>query len=304
MGLNTHANGISVCMSQVSAISEYNTGNKRTGGFGATVAGYFVSSAVIGISEPFTQKVLIPQLKKNGQLSEDKIELIHKAAEQALHDSGVDNKGVNIRRLSKIEPDTPSTIRDLLEDFSYMQNNKLVSMVKNGENAFFLMQDLPGTVYKKNTILMPEKDLSPQVFHEIGHSINHNLSKFGLILQKCRGVSLIGPAMLALYGICTRKNEPDENGNLSKLQKANNFIRNNIGKLSFALTLPMLLEEGMASIRGEKLAKKLLDKDMMKYIKKGNLIGYASYVCTAALLSLSSYLGVKVKDRVLENKSR
>ena len=89
------------------------------------------------------------------------------------------------------------------------------------------------------------------------------------------------------------------------MQKTNNFIRDNAGKLSFAAMLPVLAEEGMATIRGQKLANKLLSKDLAKTILKGNAVGYLAYVLSAVGLAAAAYTAVKIKDAfVNKNNSK
>ena len=93
---------------------------------------------------------------------------------------------------------------------------------------------------------------------------------------------------------------------VKKGEKVKNFIRNNAGKLSFAAMLPILLEEGMASYKGEKLANKLLSKDMAKIVSKGNKFTYLTYIIGALSIATTSFATVKIKDYLVakkENKS-
>ena len=50
------------------------------------------------------------------------------------------------------------------------------------------------------------------------------------------------------------------------VDKATDFIKNNAGKLTFATFIPTLIEEAMASIKGNKMAKELLNPQMAKKI--------------------------------------
>lgn len=70
--------------------------------------------------------------------------------------------------------------------------------------------------------------------------------------------------------------------------------------------LPILLEEGMASYKGEKLANKLLSKDMAKIVSKGNKFTYLTYIIGALSIATTSFATVKIKDYLVakkENKS-
>ena len=109
-------------------------------------------------------------------------------------------------------------------------------------------------------------------FHELGHAMNANLSKIGKFLQKSRPVSMYLPVLLALYGACTRKAKPkNEDGKLNGAQKTHNFVRDNAGKLAFLASVPMLLEEGMATVKGQKFANKLLKPELANRVLKANM---------------------------------
>ena len=149
---------------------------------------------------------------------------------------------------------------------------------------------------------MPEKGISFAAFHEIGHAMNYNFSKIGKALQHMRLPGMIAASAIALYGAFSSKSKPEEGKELTKGQKVNNFIRNNAGKLSFAAMLPMLAEEAMATIKGNKLAGKLLSPDMLKVVKKGNAVAYLTYIATAASWGLASGAAVKVKDTLVAQK--
>ena len=88
----------------------------------------------------------------------------------------------------------------------------------------------------------------------------------------------------------------------SALEKSAGFVKKNAGKLTFATFLPTLIEEGMATIKGNKLAKEAL-KDMpelLKKVKKTNLLGYSTYLAMATLTALGATAAVKVKDSIQE----
>ena len=156
---------------------------------------------------------------------------------------------------------------------------------------------------KKNSILVPKYKNQGAVFHEIGHLLNANYSKLGKFLQKHKAFSMISPLIFATYAAFTKKSTPkDENENLNIIQKTNNFVRNNAGKLTFLTFLPTLIEEGMASIKGQQHAKKLLKPEVFKKICKGNLWAYGTYLASAVLASLAVRCVTDVKDWAIETK--
>lgn len=246
---------------------------------------------------PLTNGV-VKAIKKIGELPQDKIDILHKTAEKAIKDTGLADKGTKILYLSRGAGEKKANL------ITKMLNP--IEAVKDGENACLILKDainpLTKIVYKENTILMPEKNISFSSFHEIGHALNRNFSKFGKILQNMKNPIMQSVGLIVLFGAFTRNSKPEEGKDLTKGQKIKNFIRNNAGKLSFAAMIPILVEEGMATYKGQKLADKMLSKDMAKIVSKGNKTAYLSYVITAAGIGLSSYAAVKIKDYLVAKK--
>ena len=66
---------------------------------------------------------------------------------------------------------------------------------------------------------------------------------------------------------------------------------------------PMLLEEGLASLRGQNLAKNLvkdgtLSKELFKKIKLTNLGGFTSYATAILAAIVTCEVAIKVKDKI------
>ena len=240
---------------------------------------------------------VIKGMQKIGNLPADKIEIMHKAAEQAIKDTGLAAKGVSIEYLKA--PQNPKGIKAIFMG--------PIRQIREGLNACFtgITKTKPNTIsfIKPNTIYMPEKGISYAGFHEIGHAMNANLTKWGTMLQKMRTPGMKAAALIALYGAFSSKSEPKDGKNLTTAQKTNNFIRNNAGKLAFGAMVPMLFEEAMATIKGNGLAKKLLSPDMFKTVAKGNAVAYMSYLLSAAGLGLGAWAAVKVKDYLAVKKA-
>ena len=270
---------------------------KVSGGATGVVAA--LASGVPGVATlPVTTKIILPAMQKAGDLDSVTIAKIQDGARQAWRDTGLKNKGVIVNFIKQVA-DKNLTIRDLMDP---------IVSVKKGVNAFFLPKDVKNifglVIYPKNTILIPEKDISYALYHELGHSHNFNISKFGRFLQQCRPLSMYLPALIALYGAFSRKSKPEDGKELTAAQKTNNFIRDNAGKISFFVTIPMLLEEGLATKKGLGWAKKYLSPENFKQVKKGNLIAYTSYLLTAASMGLASWFAVKVKDKLIAKREK
>lgn len=257
---------------------------------GASFLAAGAATTIPAISAPASLAIVKIE-QKVGDLPADKIELLHKKADEAIKVAGLDKYGVKIEYIPKTKIKKPV--------MQLMFNP--IAMIEEGMNAGFF--EKTAGFFKENTILMPEKHISFGAFHEIGHAINHNLSKAGKVLQNMKIPGMIAAGAIGLFGAFTKTSKHQEGKELTKWQKFKNFVRDNAGKLSFAATLPMLAEEALATIKGQKLAKKLLSPDMAKTVLKGNSIAYLSYLASAAALGLGSMAAVKIKDYFVDKKS-
>lgn len=183
---------------------------------------------------------------------------------------------------------------------------KLGSQIELGTNACYL----PNV----NIVITPDKHLQTSVFHEIGHAMNGNGSVLTKALQKCRPLAKFVPiAVLAISLLNkTPKNTDNvkENKSQNIFKKAANGIKNHAGLISGLVMTPMLLEEGLASLRGQKLAKSLvndgkLSKELFKRIKLTNLGGFTSYALALITAVIGCEVAIKAKDKAqqkYENK--
>ena len=300
--------------------------NSVGGTIGAAVAGGAVHLLI-----PLTYtETLLEIVKKNGTFQAEDGKQVHDAIKKMLIDSGLKDKGVRIKFLdSKIkELDSEKKFNKLIKTL----NEKIyIDEVKKGYNAFFSNKDytLPkitvseymelvkskntellkqklketGVYIKANSVVLSKDYLHSAGFHELGHAMNWNLSKIGRFLQKCRPISICAPMVLGLYGAFSKKSKPKtENGELTTGQKTNNFLRDNAGKLTFIAALPMLTEEGMATAKGHKYAKKLLNPKLAKKCLKVNMIAYTAYLLAATLGALATTCAVKIKNCAIEKK--
>lgn len=275
----------------------------RGGGIAALVAG---STVKIIPQVPMGTK-LLPKTQKVHTYTPEEVTQIRNAAQQILKNRGLVEKGVKIKYLSE---ETLVAPKSFLEGL--LQALNPINAIKAGQNAAFTGKGVKGLDTKTlkkvlleegNTVLMPEHKLQGSIFHEIGHADNFNNGKILKLLQKCRPISVFLPSLLLMYGAFSKKSRPkDGETELTKEQKANNFIRDNAGKLSFAAMLPMLIEEASATIKGKKFAENLVSKDIAKKATKGNWLGFVSYACVAVFTSLAARTAVKIKDRKIEKK--
>ncbi len=264
---------------------DYKTSNK--GGIKTFALSNIVSTVV---SAACFNKIV--QMQKN--LTEDKVELLNKAGEKILKSTNLAQKGVQI---NDVEPQLNTTnIPDKL-----LEMINTVYATGKGKNAFFTYKKVDGP-FDKNSVNINKSKGAALQFHELGHAFNYNNSAILKTIQKMRMPLMLLSSSLALFCAFTKNSEPEEGEELTKGQKAKNFIRKNSGLLAFMVNIPILAEEGMASIRGAKWAGELLPKDLAKHVNKTNACAYIPYLASAITLGFSAYSAAKAKDYFVEKQ--
>jgi len=134
------------------------------------------------------------------------------------------------------------------------------------------------------------------VFHEFGHEMFQKNS-IGKILNKLQIKSnqkLYWLLPVVAFLIPGHKNNEKNHGFMSKTV---DFVKQNAATITLALYSPKLIEEALASIKGNKLAKKFCTESMYKNVVKNNHIGFLSYAFKAAGLTLCSYFASKFNNK-------
>lgn len=144
------------------------------------------------------------------------------------------------------------------------------------------------------------------VLHEIGHAINRNTS---FLTKIPHNLSLISKGALIplaiLTAIFTKKPQKSDNGqstNKSSYEKLKEFVHKHIGLIIAGLSIPLLVEEGLASTRAIKFvnASKVLSETTKNQHTKVLKIAYGSYILGTAILASVASLAVFVKDKIIE----
>lgn len=290
-------------MTDISAEKINHQQNWQKPGKGEIIGGIVVGATANQSAKMFSTlvspKIIKKMSKISNSLSKDEYSSVEQAVKKTLESSKLAEKGVGI---IKAIPDNIDDITNImLKEFD---NNLITKFLpksikeslgiatfftaEQGKNAFY--------TFKSKKIILPDNKLILSAFHEMGHAANQNLSKIGKILQKTRSINLLAIpiAMIALF---KTKKAPGEKSK-SKGDKITTFIKNNAGKLTFLTFIPILLEEGLASIKGNAFAKKVLNPELAKKVLKTNAFAFSSYLILAAASSLGIYLGAKIKDSI------
>lgn len=236
----------------------------------------------------------------NKEISKTGKEFIN-ASKEAFYRSGLGDKYgvefVNVKKASEINldgaipkwtkkiPKLEQALKDKLESAKYT--------IAEGKNAYF--------VPNSNKIYVNNDKMSYASFHEMGHALNKHVGTIGKILQKSRKPGLLLAAASMLVGMFKRKKVDGEQPQ-GIVDKVTTFVKDNCGKLAFLGTLPTILEEGLASIRGAKLAKHVLSKENYKLLNKFHGKAWLTYLGMGVAMTAATVISSKVRDAIAEPK--
>lgn len=148
------------------------------------------------------------------------------------------------------------------------------------------------------------------VLHEIGHAINRNSNFLTKIPQNLSLISkgaLIPLAILtAIFTKKPQKSDKEQTTNKSSFEKLKEFVHKHIGLTVAGLSIPLLVEEGLASARAIKFANasKVLSETAKNQHNKVLKIAYGSYFFGTAVLASVASLAVFVKDKIIEHTTK
>ena len=181
----------------------------------------------------------------------------------------------------------------------YLKNgksvNRLADVISEGGNAAY------HPLF--SNIMVNLDKLSSATFHEMGHALN---SRSGKLLKTLfwgrHALAYLIPLFFAIGLLKNKKQEGEKPQGVT--DKMNTFIKDNAGKLTFAAAIPTLAEEGLASIRGAKLASKVIqDKNLLKKINIANARAWSTYFIGAVLTPMLIRLAINTRDKVASQNS-
>lgn len=139
------------------------------------------------------------------------------------------------------------------------------------------------------------------LLHEVGHAINKNKNFLTRIPSRLAMMSTVLLTPLAILTAMFHKKDKNQNPeNKSFLTKTMDFIKDNTGLTIAGLSLPLLAEEGMASLRAVKFANKstLMTEAVKKAHSKLLLMAFGTYAAGAVVLTAMAKTAVWVKDKI------
>ena len=254
--------------------------------------------ALFGLTKPAIK--MMQKLSSN--LTPEENTKVLDSFDKAFNESILPKKGAEVIRVNEktivLDNNNPLS---LLAD--KIKNPKIKSFVKKavdpiesakaGENAFFSPLE--------NRLILPESKLSLTNFHEMGHALNCNQSKMWSTVQCLKPLKLLAPVIASAALFMNKKEETPEH-KLTVKDKTINAFRTAAPYAVAAACLPEIAEEITASIKGQKIANKMLPKNLAKKVMATNAIGASTYIVSAAALALGTAIGIKVKDKVMAKR--
>ena len=289
---------------------------------GAITAGLTAKSVISTAGKMATLPFANKMFDLNKTVAKDEINLIKNAYTEALKTTELDKKGVEI--LTSFPKEMKKTILTMFKETDrkiptkgeFLKKLNKIQKAANpfsqfliGKNAFFMPKTglvskfVPSLKEIENKILIKPDKLPLAGFHEIGHAMNYNLSFIGKTLQKMRPFCMLAPIVIAATAIFKSKKTPEQEANQGWFGKTTSFIKNHAGKLATLSFVPILAEETMATVKGNKLASKLLNNaNLAKKVAKSNWVALGTYTTVALVTGLATFLAVKLRDKIASPK--
>ena len=226
-------------------------------------------------------------------------------AEKVLEESGLRRKGIKLHFVDETKSNLEH-LKDLCfketgvkNAFGRRMGNNYFEMFKEGANAAYFPEGKECVAHSKS--------LYGNIYHEMGHAMNATGNIFSKALFKARaitpfGVSIVAPIALgaALFHNVD-KNKPKEQKSFS--EKTLDFVANHATALTAASYIPIVAEEGLASIRGLKAVKKHLSPDIYSKTAKNFAKAWGTYAAAAVAVTIGVQAGIWIADKIKNNSA-
>ena len=156
---------------------------------------------------------------------------------------------------------------------------------------------------KAKVLLLPHKTAGVDAFSAMAEASR----KFPM-LQAVKGPLYKGIKLLTLpiviVSVCSRNKTTKEGEQLSKKDKFTNFVRQNAGKLSMAVALPVLLTKVYTSAKSIRIAQKFATKEISSWVTANEGMNAVKNVLDVLTTGVAVYSGVRVKDWFQNQKDK
>lgn len=269
----------------VNCVNEQTNKRNIKGSIAAAAGGAGVTLVSGMAGKPFLNRMT----RQSNSLTQDEINLVNEAADNVCKNiSKLSDKGVKICNITPEFPEAKRLKQSLGKWAKPLTNMIPILAIAEGKNACFSPIN--------NSVIINRNKLPLATFHEMGHAHNFHNTKFWKAMQKLRTPLISVGLAFAFLPAFTKKQTAAEGEELTKKQKNKNAIRNSAPIVAAAAFLPIIMEEGMATVKGNKWAKQVLSPELFKKVVKLNKFGFAGYVITAVGYGLASLTAKVIKD--------
>lgn len=190
---------------------------------------------------------------------------------------------VNVKEIVKGK----TSLSKVAGDYIHNETVRARNITVDGVNSFYQSAN--------KQIIYNGKSFGMAFPHEMGHALNHTgniFTKFLHISRKYAGLLAIPILAVALLRRPTEKRGESD----TAVGKTLDFVKDNCVALTAATQAPILLEEGLASIRGGKLVNGFLSPEKAKAINLFNTKAFSTYLCVSAVTVLAVWAANKVRN--------
>lgn len=167
----------------------------------------------------------------------------------------------------------------------------------NGTNAYYWV--------KRGSVVVDMEKKPTYLFHEFGHAIDYSNELLAKSMTKFWRNNyfkkLLFPSVI-LTALLTNPKSKEELEHASTGEKFVQSVKKNSGLILAAYLVPSTLEECLANINGQKLAKEFVPKSHMPKITKTNLNSAIGYILYPLFVGGGMYLANKLRDKIAEGK--
>lgn len=269
---------------------------------------YANNKLVTNVPDYFTKFILQKMAEINKKISPNELKKFEEDFDKSFNNSKLQDYGVSVFKCNDLLKDIDKIKEHLkksnIPESSIEFYSQVVSEYMKNNNSCYTFFDK--TIYSsKNTRL--------SLFHEMGHAYNHNKTVFAKTLQKFRSLNMKIPILVSMAAILlpdferykVKQNDTTnqkKQSTFDKLMKWEHSFIKMSPLIVFASFLPMLVEEGLASLQGQKFAKKVLNKNIYNKVKLINFLGFLTYLFFASFSSLVLWSALKIKNSFLNKQ--
>ena len=158
-------------------------------------------------------------------------------------------------------------------------------------------------LHKPKVLLLPNKFAGVDAFSAVAEASKFFPQAYVQQAPFFKGVRFL-TLPIAIIGVCSRNKTASQGEQLSKKDKFTNFIRQNAGKLSMLVALPMLLGQLQTSVWSVRMAKKYANKEIYSWVTVNEGVNAVKNTLSLLITGAAVYSGVKVKDWFQNQKDK